>query len=505
LNTVGPIALLANARAGFVTDALKQHIIDANRQLQMKLTPTCGVSIDNPDALPSFGEGPVTGHGACYNYTVSTPPRVAVGERGGVFFLPPGPGRAFLPWPMRGDAVPDDDLLPWRGYTVGFPVVDYSIAINQVMQGTSWQVAGAALDQLLPSVAPVGSPLAMTTNTDAIYKPVNLFRTNADDNVLRGVLNPYPDGSQPTFAGWHPMDGALRSVAAAANADGRVEIFGISRVGNIFHRWQQFAGDNNTWLPWAQMDGQLNSITVARNQDGTLQVFGTNPAGQVWTRNQILGGDQFVTVRPSNPVPAIDSWTAWKLMDGELSQAAAVSDASGLIHLFGINGSGLLFHRQQTVRNATDPAVSGAWSQWEQVEAPEPLKSIAVAIENGLIVPVIKGADQMNMLGLARTAANLAERARTKRLVPDDVQGGTFTITNVGVFGGLVGLPIINQPQAAILGIGTIVKRAVVIDDAIAIRPIVYLSLSYDHRIVDGADASRFMTVVKRELEKPAV
>jgi hypothetical protein len=92
--------------------------------------------------------------------------------------------------------------------------VDYSIAINQVMQGTSWQVAGAALDQLLPSVAPVGSPLAMTTNTGTIYKPVNLFRTNADDNVLRGVLNPYPDGSQPTFACWHPMDGALRSVAA---------------------------------------------------------------------------------------------------------------------------------------------------------------------------------------------------------------------------------------------------------------------------------------------------
>jgi pyruvate dehydrogenase E2 component (dihydrolipoamide acetyltransferase) len=128
---------------------------------------------------------------------------------------------------------------------------------------------------------------------------------------------------------------------------------------------------------------------------------------------------------------------------------------------------------------------------------------IAVALENGLIVPVIKQADQMNLLGLAKTAANLGERARTKRLVPDDVQGGTFTITNVGVFGGVVGLPIINQPQAAIMGIGTIIKRPVVIDDAIAIRPIVYLSLSYDHRIVDGADAARFLTVVKRELEKP--
>jgi 2-oxoglutarate dehydrogenase E2 component (dihydrolipoamide succinyltransferase) len=129
---------------------------------------------------------------------------------------------------------------------------------------------------------------------------------------------------------------------------------------------------------------------------------------------------------------------------------------------------------------------------------------IAVALEKGLIVPVIKGADQMNLLGLAKAAADLGERARTKRLVPDDVQGGTFTITNVGVFGGLFGMPIINQPQAAILGIGTIVKRPVVINDAIAIRPIVHVSLSYDHRIIDGADASRFLSVVKRELEKPA-
>ncbi len=128
---------------------------------------------------------------------------------------------------------------------------------------------------------------------------------------------------------------------------------------------------------------------------------------------------------------------------------------------------------------------------------------IAVALEKGLIVPVIKNADQMNLLGLARSAGDLAERARTKRLVPDDVQGGTFTITNVGVFGSIFGLPIINQPQVGILGIGTIVKRPVVINDMIAIRPIVHVSLSYDHRIVDGADASRFMSIVKREMEKP--
>jgi len=129
---------------------------------------------------------------------------------------------------------------------------------------------------------------------------------------------------------------------------------------------------------------------------------------------------------------------------------------------------------------------------------------VAVALEKGLIVPVVKHADQLNLLGLARGAADLADRARTKRLVPDDVQGGTFTITNVGVFGSIFGLPIINQPQVGILGIGTIVKRPVVIDDMIAIRPIAHVSLSYDHRIVDGADASRFLSTVKNELEKPA-
>src|SRR5208282_6063146 len=107
---------------------------------------------------------------------------------------------------------------------------------------------------------------------------------------------------------------------------------------------------------------------------------------------------------------------------------------------------------------------------------------IAVALENGLIVPVIKRADEKNFLGVARSVQDLADRARSKRLSVEDVQGGTFTITNPGSFGGLFGLPIINQPQVGILGVGTIEKRPVVRDDAIAIRHMAYLSISYDHR-----------------------
>jgi 2-oxoglutarate dehydrogenase E2 component (dihydrolipoamide succinyltransferase) len=126
---------------------------------------------------------------------------------------------------------------------------------------------------------------------------------------------------------------------------------------------------------------------------------------------------------------------------------------------------------------------------------------IAVALEAGLIVPVIKRADEKNFLGIARAVQELAERARTKRLSVEDVQGGTFTITNPGSFGGLFGLPIINQPQVAILGVGAIEKRPVVRDDAIAIRSMAYLSLSYDHRVIDGAVAEKFLGRVKQILE----
>ncbi len=126
---------------------------------------------------------------------------------------------------------------------------------------------------------------------------------------------------------------------------------------------------------------------------------------------------------------------------------------------------------------------------------------VAVALDWGLIVPVIRNADELSIAGLAKKAQDLAERARTKKLNPDEVQGGTFTLTNPGVFGGLFGLPIINQPQVAILGIGGIQKRPVVIQDAIAIRPMMYMSMSYDHRVVDGAVADQFLAMVKSTLE----
>jgi 2-oxoglutarate dehydrogenase E2 component (dihydrolipoamide succinyltransferase) len=126
---------------------------------------------------------------------------------------------------------------------------------------------------------------------------------------------------------------------------------------------------------------------------------------------------------------------------------------------------------------------------------------VAVNLEWGLIVPVIKNADEKNLVGLAKAINDIGERARNKKLTPDDVKDGTFTITNPGQYGAVIGTPIINQPQVAIMGMGGIKKRAVVIDDAIAIRPIIMLSLSFDHRVIDGATADQFMAHVQKELE----
>jgi pyruvate dehydrogenase E2 component (dihydrolipoamide acetyltransferase) len=126
---------------------------------------------------------------------------------------------------------------------------------------------------------------------------------------------------------------------------------------------------------------------------------------------------------------------------------------------------------------------------------------IAVALDSGLIVPVLKHADEKNLLGLSRGIADLAERARARQLKPDEVHDGTFTITNPGQFGAQFGMPIINQPQVAILGVGTIEKRPVVVDDAIAIRTMAYLTLGFDHRLIDGAVADEFMAFVKNQLE----
>ncbi len=149
-----------------------------------------------------------------------------------------------------------------------------------------------------------------------------------------------------------------------------------------------------------------------------------------------------------------------------------------------------------------NPALNSSWSDSGIIIKKYINIGIAVSLEDGLIVPVIRKADSMNLIELARESQLLAQKARDKRLKPEDVHDSTFTITNYGIAGSLFGTPIIMPPHAAILGIGAINKRPVIINDAIAIRQMAYLSLSFDHRIIDGAQADRFLSKIKNTLEE---
>lgn len=150
------------------------------------------------------------------------------------------------------------------------------------------------------------------------------------------------------------------------------------------------------------------------------------------------------------------------------------------------------------------PILNSSWSNKGLILKHPVHIGVAVAVEEGLLVPVIKHADQKDLRQLGQIVADLSQRARSKQLQPEEVQGGTFTITNHGGTGSLFSTPIINQPQIAILGVGAVQRRAVVVNESIEIRPMAYLSLAFDHRVIDGATADQFMLMVKSVLEQPS-
>ncbi len=150
------------------------------------------------------------------------------------------------------------------------------------------------------------------------------------------------------------------------------------------------------------------------------------------------------------------------------------------------------------------PYVNASWTEDNKILLRHQINiGVSIALENNLIVPVIRNADTLSLAGIARAMSDLVTRARTNRLKPDELQGGTFTVNNPGVFGTMMSMSIINQPNAAILTMDAVVKRPVVIDDAIAIRDMMYMSISFDHRILDGLTAAQFMGAIKRRLENP--
>jgi 2-oxoisovalerate dehydrogenase E2 component (dihydrolipoyl transacylase) len=195
---------------------------------------------------------------------------------------------------------------------------------------------------------------------------------------------------------------------------------------------------------------------------------------------------------------------AWLMVEVDVTRLVQLRE--GLKERFRQSEGVELTYLPFTLKAAVDalrehPVVNASWVDNQILLKREINLGVAIALEDGLIVPVIRGADQLNVAGLAYRLEDLKERARTGKLTVADVEGGTFTVNNTGAFGSIASQPIINYPQAAIMNMETIVKRPVVIDDAIAIRSMVNVCLSFDHRIMDGATAGRFLQSVKRRLE----
>jgi 2-oxoisovalerate dehydrogenase E2 component (dihydrolipoyl transacylase) len=291
----------------------------------------------------------------------------------------------------------------------------------------------------------------------------------------------------------------------------------------------------------AQPKGFISPVVarmVAEHGLDLRQMTGTGAGGRI-TKQDVL---RFIETRPvaAETVAETDSKTVVVEPDTELvpltpmrraiaeHMVRSIRTAPHVTTVFEVDLSQVVAHRaankasfeQQGVRLTLTPyffqAVAVALSKVPVLNGSFTEQGIlfnrrihigmAVALDEGLIVPVVRDVNEKNLFGLARAVNDLAERARTRRLKPDETQGGTFTITNHGVSGSLIATPIINQPQAAILGIGAIVKRPVVVShagsDALAIKPMCYLSLTFDHRIADGATGDAFLAAVKAELER---
>lgn len=240
------------------------------------------------------------------------------------------------------------------------------------------------------------------------------------------------------------------------------------------------------------------------------QIMGTGAGGRV-TRKDVLdflatsgaeGGEEVLPFTPMRKTIAERMVNSRRtsahvvtFFEADFSGIARFREGRGLTYLpFVINAV------TRAIRDV--PILNSSWGENGIVLKRDVHVGIAVALEEGLLVPVVRHADRKGLMQVAKEMADLAERARTKKLNPEEVQGGTFTITNHGGSGSLFSTPIINQPQIAILGVGAVQKRAVVVNDAIAIRPMCYLSLSFDHRVIDGATADQFMSRVKAYLEQ---
>ncbi len=287
----------------------------------------------------------------------------------------------------------------------------------------------------------------------------------------------------------------------------------INRVGGVVVRQMDAGSGDDRYSPAVRQLAKEKGVDLS-------QVAGTGEGGRV-TKKDVLAflakeGTPDVGRQADGEVKSQDEIVPFTPMRKTIAERMVKSKQTSahVATFFEANFSGIAKFKEgrsltylpfvvsAVARAVKDvPIINSSWGDAGIVVKKDVHMGIAVALDEGLLVPVLRQADRKGLLQIAKEMADLAERARTKKLAPEEVQDGTLTITNHGGFGSLFSTPIIHQPQIAILGVGAVQKRAIVVNDAIAIRPMAYLSLSFDHRVIDGATADRFMGKVKGYLE----
>ena len=323
---------------------------------------------------------------------------------------------------------------------------------------------------------------------------------------------PAPPPSQIVPSAAEPMRGVLSPLVRRLAAEHRVDlatIQGSGTGGRITKRDVMAAAASRVGKPSSSQVVEFPSPPPPAETARKETVREPGPAGP---------GEEVVVVSPMRRAIAehmlnsnVETARAWNTIEVDMSRVAHLRMLAGPSFK---NQEGYSLTWMPFVCKAVTqallkfPLVNSTWNGDGTITKKRYVNlGIAVALENGLIVPVVKGAEAMNIMGLARSVRDVADRARSKKLSPDDVQGGTFTITNPGTFGSILSVPIINRGQAAILSFDAIVKRPVVVtdefgNDSIGIRHMTFLSISWDHRIMDGAEAAKFLAYLKELLEE---
>ena len=379
--------------------------------------------------------------------------------------------------PQLGESIAEGTIIRWNksvGDTVDRDEPLFEISTDKVDAEIPSPAAGTLIAIRVPAgeTVPVDSVVAVIGSADA--------RTEA--------VSP-----APAAAGGGDISGASAAPVPAAPAESRAETRTV-RFSPVVRRLASEHNVDPAGIPGTGAGGRVTKEDVLRYVESRSAAAGR--VEPLTTMRRKIAEHMVMSRRTSahvHTVFEVDFSRVAQLRDARKAEYAAAGAKLTYLSLVA-----------KAVVDAIPeaPVVNASFDGDSIVYANDIGRGIAVALADGLIVPVVKHARDASVLELSRAIADLAERARTRRLAPAEVEGGTFTITNHGAFGSLLGMPIINQPQLAILGMGAVEPRPVVVDGAVAVGLRAYLTLGFDHRVIDGATADRFMATVQRNIEQ---